>query len=137
MELLNIKRPKKEPEWTESLIRNKIYGGLSYTAVKNIKSSLNVEWSAVYHLLHITKRTMERRQNEGKLQVDESDRVFRVARVVALSRKAFDSDDKASAWFTRPSSTLHGDCPVNHLDTDVGIRQVEEILFRICYGLYR
>jgi len=41
------------------------------------------------------------------------------------------SDDEAATWLQRPNRELNGELPIRLLDTDVGARQVEDILGRL------
>ena len=44
-------------------------------------------------------------------------------------------EDKASTWLRRPNRALNNERPLRLLDTDVGARQVEDILGRIAHGV--
>jgi len=44
--------------------------------------------------------------------------------------------EKAARWLKKPNRALGGAVPLAQLDTDIGARQVEEILGRIEHGLY-
>ena len=39
------------------------------------------------------------------------------------------------AWLRRPNRALNGEMPVRLLDTDLGVRQVDDVLGRLEYGL--
>jgi putative toxin-antitoxin system antitoxin component (TIGR02293 family) len=43
---------------------------------------------------------------------------------------------KASRWLHNPNRALGGVSPLSLLDTDLGTREVEQILGRIEYGVY-
>jgi putative toxin-antitoxin system antitoxin component (TIGR02293 family) len=59
-----------------------------------------------------------------------------MARVVALAQEVLGSDEKASRWMNHPNRALGGRRPFDQLDTEPGVRSVEEILHRIAYGMY-
>jgi putative toxin-antitoxin system antitoxin component (TIGR02293 family) len=44
--------------------------------------------------------------------------------------------DKATSWLKTPNRALRGGRPVDQLDTDPGVREVEDVLGRIAYGVY-
>ena len=44
--------------------------------------------------------------------------------------------DKAAAWLKTPNRVLRGGRPLDQMDTDPGVREVEDILGRIAYGVY-
>lgn len=41
---------------------------------------------------------------------------------------------RAIAWLRAPNEALGGQIPVDVLDTELGVRQVENLLGRIAYG---
>jgi putative toxin-antitoxin system antitoxin component (TIGR02293 family) len=44
--------------------------------------------------------------------------------------------EKAAQWLKTPNRALRGVRPLDQLDTDPGVREVEDILGRISYGVY-
>ena len=59
-----------------------------------------------------------------------------MARVVALANEVLGAEDKASRWMVAPNRALGGHKPFDQLDTELGVRSVEEILYAIAYGMY-
>ncbi len=82
--------------------------------------------------------TVERKiKDHAKLSKTESDRLARVARVVALAERMFGNKEKARKWLERPSRQLETDLPpIKMLDTDHGTKLVEERLYQIGYGMF-
>ena len=86
--------------------------------------------------LVMPRRTLNHRIKKGeRLTRDESDRVARVARIVATAEETFGSRDKASRWLHKPQRGFSGQRPIDLLDTEEGARVVEDRLFRIAHGL--
>ena len=42
----------------------------------------------------------------------------------------------AVRWFATPNPALSGETPLSLLDTDAGVRQVDDVLTRIEFGVY-
>jgi putative toxin-antitoxin system antitoxin component (TIGR02293 family) len=59
-----------------------------------------------------------------------------MARVYATAVEMIGDEEKAIEWLRTPNRALGGEKPLDHLDTDVGARRVEDILGRIAYGVY-
>jgi putative toxin-antitoxin system antitoxin component (TIGR02293 family) len=59
-----------------------------------------------------------------------------VGRTAAHAEKVFGERAKASRWLHKPNRALGGVSPLSLLDTDLGTREVEQILGRIEYGVY-
>ena len=87
-------------------------------------------------MLSMPERTLARRQKQARLTADESDRLIRVARVMAHAIQVLGSRDKAANWLRAANRALDGSAPLSLLDTDIGAQQVSEILGRIEYGIY-
>ena len=73
----------------------------------------------------------ERAPTEG----DESDRLYGMASVAARAMEVFGSREEGALWLRSPNHALDREIPLTLLDTEVGSRQVDEILGRIEYGL--
>lgn len=85
--------------------------------------------------LVLPRRTLSHRRSRGKrLTLDESDRLARVARVLAAAGASFGGSAKAGRWLRRASRGLRGAVPLMLLATSDGARLVEEELVRIASG---
>src|SRR6185312_1294861 len=83
----------------------------------------------------LPRKTLANRRKLGTLTPEQSDRLVRVARVIAAAEDTFGSREKAGKWLRRPTSTLAGESPLDLLDTDEGAREVETLLGRIAHGI--
>lgn len=83
----------------------------------------------------LPRKTLANRRKVGSLTSDQSDRLIRVARVVAMAEDTFGNPEKAGLWLRRPTSALAGERPLDLLDTDEGAREVETLLGRIAHGI--
>ena len=94
---------------------------------------------AVKDLLEVVipARTLKhRRQRQEPLNLDESDRLARVARLWELGVKVFGDPDKARRWLTKPKMRFEERSPLTMMHTDLGSRQVEEMLIQIDEGMF-
>jgi putative toxin-antitoxin system antitoxin component (TIGR02293 family) len=53
---------------------------------------------------------------------------------VAMAHDFLGGRERATSWLKRPNRALGGVAPVEAMDTELGARQVENILGRIAYG---
>jgi putative toxin-antitoxin system antitoxin component (TIGR02293 family) len=88
------------------------------------------------------RRVMERivapatyKRRKTLLMPDESERVERLARVIATAEQVWDSREDARAFLTAPHRQLQGQRPVDAARTELGARRVEELLGQIAHGL--
>jgi putative toxin-antitoxin system antitoxin component (TIGR02293 family) len=84
----------------------------------------------------IPLKTLKKRLADGqRLSVDQSDRLFRVAHIIAMAEVLFASDEKARRWLSKPKTRFSGHSPIAMLSTSQGTRQVEEVLIQLAEGL--
>lgn len=128
-----FKRAVRSTDDLAQLVRS----GLPASTVALLATTLAVDRAQMAERLNIPSRTLSRRlATKSRLTHDESDRTLRMARVVALAREVLGSDEKASRWMSNPNRALGGKRPFDQLDTEPGVRSVEEVLHRIAYGIY-
>ena len=93
--------------------------------------------SVLSRKLGIPQRTLTRRlSHRSRLTAAESDRTVRLARVYASAVELIGDQEKAVEWLRTPNRALGGERPFDQLDTDLGAREVEDVLGRIAYGVY-
>lgn len=117
-------------------LRAKVEEGLRYESVDALSSNMNIGSRTMRTILRLPERTLARRKSERKLRPDESDRLMRVGRIATLAEITLGSRDKAASWLQKNNRALGNVAPLERLDTDIGAREVEDLLFRIAYGVY-
>lgn len=111
--------------------------GLPATSVTALADRLRVGHSVLSRKLGIPQRTLTRRlSHRSRLTAAESDRTVRLARVYASAVEMIGDQEKAVEWLRTPNRALGGERPFDQLDTDLGAREVEDVLGRIAYGVY-
>ena len=111
--------------------------GIPSKSLETVAKELGMTALAAGTLLGISSRTLTRRlQEKSTFSPEESQRVFRLSRVVTLATSALGSLEKARRWLKGPSRVLGGEIPLHLLDTDVGTDAVLEELGRIEYGVF-
>jgi putative toxin-antitoxin system antitoxin component (TIGR02293 family) len=127
-----LKQSAKQTGGVVSMIRR----GVPVALVERLASKLDLPKTNVFALLGVAERTMPRRLSSGLLKPIESDRFYRLDRVVALAKEAIGDAEKARKWLKRPNRTLSGETPFEHLDTEAGAQDVENLLQQIKHGLF-
>jgi putative toxin-antitoxin system antitoxin component (TIGR02293 family) len=110
--------------------------GLPVTELNDLQATLAVPMEKLGPMLGISKATYHRRKAEGKLDQAESDRVVRFARLMGKAVEVLESEEDARQWLTAPQFGLGGAVPLEYAETEVGAREVENLLGRIEYGVY-
>ncbi len=116
-------------------VRAMIHRGLPYRSLEVLASTFHLDLPRVGKILSVPPRTMARRKAEQRLTAQESDRLARLARILAYATDVFGAEEKASVWISRPNRILRGTAPIELLDTDLGTQVVETMLGRIEHGV--
>jgi putative toxin-antitoxin system antitoxin component (TIGR02293 family) len=117
---------------TDADLREAIRAGFPYRAVEEVMHSTGLTLSELAGALGISLRSLQRRRG-GRLAFDESDRLYRLARIVAFASYYLGNQELATRWLKRPNRAL-GAVPLSLVDTEVGSRNVENVLGRIAFG---
>jgi putative toxin-antitoxin system antitoxin component (TIGR02293 family) len=121
---------------TNQLIRE-IEQGLPMRAVESLALGLGMALPELAERLGIPARTLARRKTAGRLSPDESERVVRVARLLEKALALFDWDgSEARQWLRQPKQALAGQSPLDYARTEIGAREVENLLGRIEHGVF-
>jgi putative toxin-antitoxin system antitoxin component (TIGR02293 family) len=111
--------------------------GLPAEALFLLAKRLNLRQAEISEKIGIPLRTLTRRlAQHARLTAAESDRTVRLAQVFATAAETLGSEEKAAQWLKTPNRALRDGCPLDQLDTDPGVREVEDVLGRISYGVY-
>lgn len=108
--------------------------GLPVGAVQFVLDSRRLTLAELDQIV-LPRKTLANRRRIGNLTPEQSDRLIRVARVLAAAEETFGNQEKAGAWLRRPTRALVGECPLHLLDTDEGAREVTALLGRIGHGI--
>jgi putative toxin-antitoxin system antitoxin component (TIGR02293 family) len=110
--------------------------GLPYASLESVMDEIELNGAEACASIAMSARTIARRKKEQKLRADESDRVYRLARIASLAEEVLGNREKAVTWLHKPNRALGHEAPLRLLDTDIGARQVEALLRRIEHGVY-
>ncbi len=125
---VKYRRPDKE------LSREAVRSGISFDRVETLMRELSIPAHQMAPFLGISERTLHRRKELGHLDVRESDRFWRIWHIYQVALEAFDGKSShVNSWLTRENKTLGGESPLEHLDTEIGMRTIEQMLTTIEY----
>lgn len=125
-----------QPVQSESELIPLLRQGLPFIALERLMLAFSLSREEVADVLNLPLRTLNRRKQEKKLAADESDRLYRLSRVLAHCEAALGSHAKARQWLRRPNRALDGAVPLHLLDTDIGATQVDDVLGRLEHGVF-
>ena len=109
--------------------------GLPKAALRQTVSRIFISKAEQKQLMNriVPEATFKRRRD--RLSAAESERTERMARVIANAEYVWDEIEDARRFLTTPHPALGRKTPIDAAMTELGARQVEEILAKIFHGL--
>lgn len=124
----------KEP--SPAILIEALRAGLPVQELDALRQGLDLPMDKLAPMLGLSKATLHRRKAAGRLDVAESDRVLRFARLLGKAASVLESIEQGRRWLTSPQVGLGGAVPLEYAETEAGAREVENLLGRIEYGVY-
>jgi putative toxin-antitoxin system antitoxin component (TIGR02293 family) len=115
-------------------LRDAIREGFRPCVVEELMQASGLTLKELAGALDLSPRSLQRRRRTGRLARHESDRLYRLARIVAIANEYLGDHERATRWLKHPNRALGGVAPFAAIDTEPGARQVENVLGRIAYG---
>src|SRR3990170_6765671 len=112
-------------------LQTAIRDGFPQQVLQEITEAADLSIKELAACLDLSPRSLQRRRRAGRLARHESDRIYRLARIVALAKSSLGGRDAATRWLQRPNPALGGKSPLAVIDTELGARAVENVLGRI------
>lgn len=112
----------------------RIERGLPRSAIKQLKRFGRLSDTQLSEV--IPRRTLTSLKRRSRLTAEQSDRLARVAGIVAIAQRVFGNPTVARDWLLAPNHALGDRVPLRLLRTGNGAQLVESVLGRIEYGVY-
>ena len=134
VELLGGEKALGAPRTEMDFVRM-VRGGLPYGSFERARALLDVSVKELSAALGLKVRTIARRRVRARLDPMESERMLRLARVIARAEEVLGDRDAAHGWVRTPNQALGGSSPMAVLDTDIGAGAVLKVLGRVEHGV--
>ncbi|MBI4520821.1 MAG: DUF2384 domain-containing protein [Gemmatimonadetes bacterium] len=133
--ILGGERTLKRRIRTVADLREAVEEGLPVEALEQTVRRVAGETSEATQLKHriVPKTTLHRRR--VRLSPEESERVERLARLTALAEAVWEDPQHAHEFLISSQPQLDDARPVDLARSDLGLRQVEDLLVKIEYAL--
>lgn len=116
------------------------------TAIIDFLLELGFERAEVFSVVLPARTLQHRRSRKEPLTLDESDKAIRLLRVLRAAEAVYEDRESAFDFLRSPNPRLDpairsvlfakgGPLPISLLTTEVGARQVEELLGQIAHGM--
>ena len=114
-----------------------VRAGLPFSSLDKVAGAVGVGRLALAGVIGLPSTTLARRRKAGSLSTDESDRLVRVARLVSMAHELMGGNEAAARrWLRDPHQLLEGESPLERASTEVGGREVEQVIGRLAHGVF-
>jgi putative toxin-antitoxin system antitoxin component (TIGR02293 family) len=110
--------------------------GLPYSELEHLRTELDEPMEVLARQLSISRSTLQRRKTERRLLPEESDRVMRFWRILRHATQVFGTTDRARQWLKYPQRGIGHAIPLEYARSEIGAREVDDMLGRIDYSVY-
>jgi putative toxin-antitoxin system antitoxin component (TIGR02293 family) len=111
--------------------------GFSFSSLRELESRSGVSVSMIASIIGIPERTLARRRIAGRLTPEESERLLRVSTVFEKAVELFDGDVAAAVqWLMTSQKALGRKTPLTYVRTELGAREVENLIGRLEHGVF-
>jgi putative toxin-antitoxin system antitoxin component (TIGR02293 family) len=114
----------------------RIRAGLSFRSAENLQKALDMPMDKLALVLGISRATLHRRKTQGRLDKAESERLVRYQRLLKKASEVFGNAQDARRWLTYPQPGLGNAIPIEFAKSELGAREVENLLGRIEHSVY-
>jgi putative toxin-antitoxin system antitoxin component (TIGR02293 family) len=125
------------PHLSPASMSEKINAGFSVTLLDKFAKASALPLETVVEIIRIPSRTLSRRRAQGRLHPDESERLLRLSTVFEKTLALFEGDKNAAVnWLRTPQPALGGMHPLDLAKTEIGAREVEDLIGRLEHGVF-
>jgi putative toxin-antitoxin system antitoxin component (TIGR02293 family) len=116
----------------------RVKAGLPLSEFDALRELLDVTVEDLAGRIGISIATLSRRRRSAEpLDAGHSDRLLRYARLFRVATQLYNGDEAAArSWLRKPARALAGETPLDHADTEMGAREVEDLVGRLEHGVY-
>jgi len=122
-------------EGSPFVIIRAIRQGLPFGLIDWVKREFDLSGGELADVLGIATRTINRRKKSGRLNTDESARLFNLILLYEKAADTFESAKEAREWMREPNFALGDDTPLQVATTSDGAVRVEKLLGQIEHGI--
>jgi putative toxin-antitoxin system antitoxin component (TIGR02293 family) len=111
--------------------------GFSFRSLQTFAERSSLSIAQIGSILAIPERTLARRKSSGRLSWEESERLLRLSAIFEGVLELFGGDaDGALHWLMSAQKALGDQSPLAHARTEIGAREVEDLVGRLEHGVF-
>ena len=111
--------------------------GFAFETLLRLEENSGLSLATLASVIGIPERTLARRKAAGKFEPSESERLLRIATLFEQCVELFEGDVTAAVhWLTSPKKALEDQPPLLYARTELGAREVEDLIGRVEHGVF-
>jgi putative toxin-antitoxin system antitoxin component (TIGR02293 family) len=111
--------------------------GFPFEALNRFHKQSGIPVGTLADLIQLPQRTLMRRKASGRLRPDESERLLRISNLFEQTLELFEGDtQRARRWLATPNKELDSASPLDFARTEIGAREVEDLIGRLEHGVF-
>lgn len=126
----------KEQELSLPQVIREIENGLPVSSFTAIRNDLGITDKELAQVIRVPKSTLAVRKKRGRFSFEESERLYRVQRLLRKAVDAFGDLEMARKWLKEKAYGLGDVSPLEFAKTEIGAREVENLLGRLEHGVF-
>ena len=122
---------------TTQAVIEMIEDGLSTVVFRELCNLLDISDKALAEVIKIPISTLAKRKKRGHFSSTESERIYRILNLYKQALDTFDGNEEyARKWLKEDAYGLGGVPPLGFAKTELGAKEVEQLLIRIDEGIF-
>ena len=118
-------------------LHDELHGGFSYKVYNNLAALSGLSKKELAEAAVISPATLQRRARAGKFNRDESDRLYRLAKILKAATDLYEGDmETAKTWLRKPVRGLGNRKPIDMLATSAETEEVMDLIGRLEHGVF-
>lgn len=126
----------KEQELSLPQVIREIENGLPVSSFTAIRNDLGITDKELAQVIRVPKSTLAVRKKRGRFSFEESERLYRVQRLLRKAVDVFGDLEMARKWLKDKAYGLGDVSPLEFAKTEIGAREVENLLGRLEHGIF-
>lgn len=132
---MTLPQEKKQELSLPQVIRE-IENGLPVSSFTTIRDDLGVTDKELAQVIRVPKSTLAIRKKQGRFSFEESERLYRLQRLIKKAADVCGGLEMARKWLKEKAYGLGDVTPLEFAKTEIGAREVENLLGRLEHGVF-
>jgi putative toxin-antitoxin system antitoxin component (TIGR02293 family) len=110
--------------------------GLPKKVLDHLLAKMDISEDEMAAILHVSKRTLQRRTTQESLNEEQSERLIELAKLYSKGEEVLGTLENFKSWMNTSLLALGNKRPKDFLDTSIGIGILLDVLGRIEQGVF-